>query len=104
VALVALQNGIGAVQLSGICMYLAIISLEWARRWSISVTFPESAGFLSCCERKMLFGEAFSAPINGRDDGRAKSKSRSGRVGTAGGTRHWPGAGSLCVRFLGAKF
>jgi hypothetical protein len=63
---------------------------------------------------KVLFGAAFSAPINGRDDARAKSKSIPDAVGTesscAGGTRHSPGAGSPCVKapwrqsFLGAKF
>ncbi len=30
---------------------------------------------------KVLFGEAFSAPINGRDDGRARSKSVPDAVG-----------------------
>jgi hypothetical protein len=63
---------------------------------------------------KVLFGAAFSPPINGRDDGRAKSKSVPDAVGTEGscacGTCHSPGAGSLCVKvpwrqsFLGAKF
>jgi predicted CxxxxCH...CXXCH cytochrome family protein len=62
---------------------------------------------------KVLFGAAFSPPINGRDDGRAKSKSVPDAVGTegscTGGTCHSPGAGSLCVKvpwrqsFLGAK-
>jgi hypothetical protein len=56
VALVALQNGIGAAQLSGICIYLARISQESACRWSILATFLETAGFLSCWQRNAAQG------------------------------------------------
>jgi hypothetical protein len=43
VALVAMQNRIGAVQLRVFCMYLAIISQESALLWSILADFRETA-------------------------------------------------------------
>jgi len=55
---------------------------------------------------KVLFGRAFSAPINGRMTAAPDRRDVPDPVGTedscAGGTRHSPGAGSLW--FLGVKF